>query len=59
MKEELGSPTDKHYDVIATLEVAKIEYIVEGCIGSLPVGRPQADRRAIARAFVAKAVLNL
>ena len=59
MKEELGHPTDKHYQVIVTLEVAKIECIVEGCIGSAPVGRPQADRRAIARAFVAKAVLNL
>lgn len=59
LRDELENPTDTHYQVITTLEVAKIEGIVEGCVGSAPVGRPQADRRAIARAFVAKAVLNL
>lgn len=59
LREELNNPTDKHYEVIATLEVAKIEGIVNGCAGNAPVGRPQLDRRAIARAFVGKAVLNL
>ena len=59
MQAEVGSPTDKHYQIIATLEVARIEEVVEGCIGRYDVGRPRADRRAIARAFVAKAVLNV
>jgi len=58
MREELGVPTEKHYEVIATLEVARIEEAVERQVGG-EVGRPRADRRAIARAFVAKVVLNL
>jgi len=59
LRQELDNPTDKHYQIIATLEVSKIEEIVEGYGGSAPVGRPRADRRAIVRAFVAKAVVNL
>ena len=59
MKEELGVLTDKHYQVISILEVSRIELAVRGCGGTAPVGRPESDRRAIARAFVAKSVLNL
>jgi len=59
MLEELSFLTDKHYQAIAILEVARIEEAVMGCVGTAPVGRPQSDRRALARAFVAKAVLNL
>src|SRR5512135_2277993 len=59
LRDEVGAPTDKHYEVIRVLDMLDIERFVEGYGGSPPVGRPLSDRRAIARAFVAKAVLNL
>lgn len=58
LRDEVGAPTDKHYEVIRVLDMLDIERFV-GYGGSAPVGRPLSDRRAIARAFVAKAVLNL
>ena len=57
LEEELGPLTDKHQLVVKVLNVIQLE----GCIGSWTrgVGRPVKDRRAIARAFVAKAVYNM
>ena len=48
--------TDKQREVVAALEVVRIEEHVR--VGRARSGRPPADRRAIARAFVAKAVYN-
>ena len=57
LQDELGPLTDKHEQLIVVLEVAGIEAFVQMWPG-LP-GRPPADRHALARAFVAKAVLGL
>ena len=55
--EDLGPLTEKHKQVITVLEMARVEAYVQTWHG-LP-GRPPADRRALCRAFVAKAVLGL
>jgi hypothetical protein len=59
LEEHFCSLTDKHSSLLTILEVVRIEDF----ISSTPVlggpGRPAASRRAIARAFVAKAVYNL
>ena len=55
--EEFGPLTAKHKQVITVLEMARVEGFVHRWRG-LP-GRPPADRRALCRAFVAKAVLDL
>jgi hypothetical protein len=57
LAEEVGPLTDQHKRVIVVLDVARIEAFVAVWSG-LP-GRPPADRQALARAFVAKAVLGL
>jgi hypothetical protein len=57
LREEVGPLTDQHKRVIVVLDVARIEAFVEVWSG-FP-GRPPADRQALARAFVAKAVLGL
>jgi Transposase DDE domain/Transposase domain (DUF772) len=57
LREEVGPLTDQHKRVIVVLDVARIEAFVE-VWSDLP-GRPPADRQALARAFVAKAVLGL
>ena len=57
LAEEGGPLTDQHKRVIVVLDVARIEAFVAVWSG-LP-GRPPADRQALARAFVAKAVLGL
>ncbi len=57
LAEELGPLTECHKRLVTVLEVACIEAFVR-CWSGLP-GRPPADRQALARAFVAKAVLNL
>ncbi len=49
--------TSQHERLVVVLEVARIEALVRMCSG-LP-GRPPEDRHALARAFVAKAVLDL
>ncbi len=57
LEEELPPLTKKQQQLIATLEVIRIEkflFSFKGCIG-----RPQKDRAALARAFVAKAVYNM
>ena len=58
LEEELGPLTDVHRKVVTTLEVVRIEqYLHSGIYGG--PGRPAANRVAIARAFTAKAVMNL
>jgi hypothetical protein len=55
--EELGPLTDKHEQLVCVLDLIGLETHVLGDPGGR--GRPRDDRRAIARAFVAKAVLAL
>ena len=57
LAEELGPLMECHRRLVTVLEVACIEAFVRNWSG-LP-GRPAADRQALARAFVAKAVLGL
>jgi Transposase DDE domain/Transposase domain (DUF772) len=57
LTEELGPLTDTHKQVIGTLELVRIETLMRDWPG-LP-GRPLRDRAALARAFVAKAVMGL
>ena len=57
LRDEVGPLTDKQKQVIVVLDVARIEAFVHMWPGLQ--GRPPADRHAIARAFVAKAVLGL
>lgn len=54
---ELGELSQKQRQLVAILELLKIESFMSPSAGY--AGRPQEDRRAIARAFVAKAVYNL
>ena len=57
LTEELGPLTDMHKQVVTALEVAGVEAFVQVWPG-LP-GRPPCDRAALARAFIAKAVLSV
>lgn len=57
LKEELGPLSKKQQQLITVLEVARVEDFI-GYRG-ICAGAPEADRRAIARAFVAKAVYNM
>jgi Transposase DDE domain/Transposase domain (DUF772) len=57
LREEVGPLTAQHERLVVVLDLARIEAFVRMWPG-LP-GRPLADRHALARAFVAKAVLNL
>jgi len=57
LKEELGEITEKQQQLISLLELLRIEEYL-GSYGIGP-GRPESDRVAIARAFVAKAVYNM
>ena len=57
LQEELGALTEKHRQVVAVLGMIRIDGLVAGWAGG--VGRPAKDRRAMARAFVAKAVYNM
>jgi len=55
----LGNPTDKHLELMLTLDTIRIheffpEY--ESCPGK---GRPPIDREKFAKAFIAKTVLNI
>lgn len=56
LEEELGELTAKQQQLINTLEIIRIEDFVETFSGA---GRPPENRKAIARAFVAKAVYNM
>lgn len=57
LREVVGPLTPQHERLVTVLSVARIEAFVQMWPG-LP-GRPPADRYALARAFVAKAVFNL
>ena len=57
LTEELGPLTETDKQVVVALEVADVEAFVQVWSG-LP-GRPPCDRAALARAFVAKAVIGL
>ena len=57
LREEVGPLTAQHERLVVVLGVAGLEAFVQMWPG-LP-GRPPEDRHALARAFVAKAVLNL
>ena len=54
-EEELGPLTEFHKKVAATLEMIRIE---ERISDEYEFGRPTSSRKALARAFVAKAVAN-
>jgi hypothetical protein len=56
LTEELGPLTAKQQELVATLELVRIEEFIYSSRG-FP-GRPAQDRTAIARAFVAKMVYN-
>lgn len=58
LSEELGPLNEEHRKIIAILEMARVEDIVQTYQRNGP-GRPPACRAGIARAFVAKASLNL
>ena len=57
LREDAGPMTAQHERLVVVLEVASVEAFVTMWPG-LP-GRPPQDRHALARAFVAKAVLGL
>lgn len=57
LEEELPPLTEKQQQLVATLEVIRIEQFLPDFRGY--IGRPQKDRAALARAFVAKAVYNM
>jgi hypothetical protein len=57
LEEQLGPLTGKPRQLIAVLELVRIEAMVGPWHGG--VGRPARHERAIARAFVAKAVYNM
>lgn len=55
LEAEYGPLSARERHLVATLEVIRIEDYVERVVGRWP-GRPEKDRRPLARAFVAKAV---
>ena len=57
LAEELGDLTKKQQELVATLEILRIEEFIYSSRG-FP-GRPPKDRSAIARAFVAKMIYNM
>lgn len=57
LEEVLGPLTDKHKQLAIILDVVRIEEFVR--TSNACMGRPPADRCAIARAFIAKHVYNL
>lgn len=57
LEEELGELSEKQKQLVSILELLRIESFITRSRGY--AGRPQEDRRAIARAFVAKAFYNM
>lgn len=57
MEEELGPLSKKLLQVIQILEVVRVEAHIGSSLGLM--GRPSRHRAAIARAFIAKAILNI
>jgi len=58
VEEQLPRLTDRHKQIISVLEVVRIEDFVEPEWWQW-LGRRRKDRKALARAFIAKACLNL
>jgi hypothetical protein len=58
LEDTLGPMTDKQKQLVAILELARIEDFIPPTYLRMR-GRPLADRRAMARAYVAKAVYNM
>jgi len=58
LEEAMGPLTERQKRLIAILEMIRIEDFIQRPIVGLP-GRPQEDRQAIARAYVAKMVYNI
>jgi hypothetical protein len=59
LENRLGTMSTKHYEVIITLDFLDIDKTVDTTIGEKLKGRKKRERDALARAFIAKAVLNL
>ncbi len=57
--DELGATTEKHRKLMLILDVAKLEDHIHIDPYPMKPGRPKLDATAMARAFVAKAVLNI
>ena len=57
LQEELGELSKKQRQLVSILELIRIESFITAIRGW--PGRPEKDRRAIARAFVAKVVYNM
>ena len=57
LEDELGELSEKQRQLVSILEIIGIERFIR-TIQGWP-GRPEKDRRAIARAFIAKAVYNM
>ena len=57
LSQELGPLSTKMQRLVAILELVEVEGFLNLHYGL--VGRPEKDRGAIARAFVAKAILNM
>jgi len=57
--EELGATTEKHLKVMLVLDVVNLEDHLHVDPYPLGRGRPKIDATAMARAFVAKSVLNI
>ena len=57
MTKQVGTLTKHHEQLISVLEFARIEDLLRSNYGF--VGRPEEDRRAIFRAFIAKSVFKL
>ena len=58
LEEELPPLTEKQQQLVAILEMTRVERAVFKLYTSW-LGRPRADRAALARAFVAKSVFNM
>ena len=57
LRAEVGPLTEQHERLVTVLEMVRVEAFVPVRAGE--TGRPADDRQALARAFIAKAVLNL
>lgn len=57
LQEELGPLSENHKKLIAVLEIVRIEEFIQQPITGLR-GRPEDDRRAIARSFIAKTIYS-
>jgi Transposase DDE domain/Transposase domain (DUF772) len=57
LQAEVGPLTDNHKRLVTVLEMVRVEAVVRMRDGG--PGRPLDDRHALARAFIAKSVLNL